>query len=46
MDCANVPEKWAEYQDIGGRASVFDYIVVFSEAGAIANFGRVNLAGK
>ena len=37
LDCAGVPEKWDEYRNVGGRASVFDYIVVFSAAGQVAN---------
>jgi hypothetical protein len=37
LECANVPEKWAEYRDVGGRASVFDYIVVFSSSGQVLN---------
>jgi hypothetical protein len=39
LDCANVPQKWDEYRKVGGRASVFDYIVVFSSAGTIPNPG-------
>ena len=39
LDCANVPEKWAAYRDIGGRASVFGYIVIFSAEGQIQNDG-------
>jgi hypothetical protein len=30
LDCASVPAKWAEYNRTGWRASVFDYIVLFS----------------
>jgi hypothetical protein len=37
LECANVPRKWAEYRDVGGRASVFDYIVVFSSSGQVLN---------
>jgi hypothetical protein len=37
LDCARVPEKWREYQGVGGRASVFDYIVVFSSHGDLNN---------
>jgi len=32
FDCANHREKWEQYRDVGGQASVFDYIVVFSSA--------------
>jgi hypothetical protein len=39
LDCANMPQKWAEYRQVGGRASVFDYIVVFSSVGEMANSG-------
>lgn len=39
LECTRVREKWEEYRRIGGRASVFDYIVVFSGQGAIANEG-------
>jgi hypothetical protein len=37
LECARVPNKWEEYRKIGGRASVFDYIVVFSDKGALLN---------
>jgi 4-amino-4-deoxy-L-arabinose transferase-like glycosyltransferase len=40
LDCADVPEKWAEYRGIGGRVSVFDYIVVFSGNGTTLNLPR------
>ena len=33
FDCAKIPQKWAEYSGIGGRASVFGSIVVFNSAG-------------
>jgi len=33
FNCSNLPEKWDEYRTIGGRASVFDNIVVFSKDG-------------
>lgn len=46
MDCAGAPEKWAEYRDVGGRASVFDYIAVFASAGAVPNVGGGDTAGK
>jgi len=39
LDCASVPAKWDEYRSVGGRASVFDYIVVFSAAGQRPNDG-------
>ncbi len=39
LECARVPAKWDEYRSIGGRASVFDYIVVFSAEGVIPNTG-------
>ena len=39
LECAHVPRKWAEYRSVGGRASVFDYIVVFSDRGEVANTG-------
>jgi 4-amino-4-deoxy-L-arabinose transferase-like glycosyltransferase len=39
MGGAEVPEKWAEYRAIGGRASVFGDIVIFSAWGAIPNSG-------
>lgn len=35
LDCARVPEKWQEYRGIGGHASVFGNIAVFSSAGEI-----------
>jgi len=37
LECANVHEKWAEYSRVGGRASLFDYIVVFTFAGTLPN---------
>jgi Dolichyl-phosphate-mannose-protein mannosyltransferase len=39
LDCASVPAKWDEYRSVGGRASVFDYVVVFSAAGQTPNAG-------
>jgi hypothetical protein len=30
MDCARVPAKWAEYENMGRKPLVFDYIVVFA----------------
>jgi len=46
LDCADKPEKWDEYRAIGGRASVFDYIVVFSREGTIANSTSVLRPGN
>jgi hypothetical protein len=37
LDCAKVQSKWTEYQGVGGRASVFDNVVVFSAVGAMTN---------
>jgi hypothetical protein len=37
FDCARVSKKWEEYRNIGGRASVFDYIVVFADKGVSPN---------
>jgi hypothetical protein len=37
LECARVPKKWEEYRTIGGRASVFDYIVVFADKGTMLN---------
>jgi len=37
LECAQLPKKWEEYRKIGGRASVFDYIVVFSDKGSLPN---------
>lgn len=45
LDCADKPEKWEQYRGIGGRASVFDYIVVFSRGGNIANTSSATNAG-
>jgi hypothetical protein len=39
LECAKVPAKWAEYRGVGGRASVFDYIVVFGADGTVPNQG-------
>jgi hypothetical protein len=37
LDCAGKLEKWAEYTIAGERALVFDYLVLFSGAGMVAN---------
>lgn len=37
LECARVRKKWEEYRQVGGRASVFDYIVVFSDQGRLLN---------
>jgi hypothetical protein len=37
LECAKVPSKWAEYQTVGGRATVFYQDVVFSSQGALPN---------
>ncbi len=37
LRCANAPAKWAEYKSIGGRASVFDEVAVFSSNGDVSN---------
>jgi len=37
FDCANVREKWDQYRAVGGRATIHDYIVVFSAKGAVPN---------
>jgi hypothetical protein len=37
LDCVRVPDKWAKYRTVGGRASVFDDIVVFSATGNVSN---------
>lgn len=37
LDCVKVPQKWQEYSGIGGRASVFGNIVIFSPAGDLPN---------
>jgi hypothetical protein len=39
LDCAQSAAKWAAYRNAGGRAAVFDYIVVFSARGSIENDG-------
>jgi hypothetical protein len=39
--CVRAPEKWGQYKGIGGRASVFDDVVVFGAAGRLANSGAV-----
>jgi hypothetical protein len=46
LDCADKPEKWDQYREVGGRASVFDYIVVFSSAGTMVNTTPVLHAGS
>jgi hypothetical protein len=37
LRCASAPAKWAEYKQIGGKASVFDDVTVFSEQGSLVN---------
>jgi hypothetical protein len=37
LRCANAPAKWAEYKDVGGRASVFGEVAVFSKNGDLPN---------
>jgi hypothetical protein len=44
LECSRVPQKWAEYRMIGGHASVFDYIVVFADKGALLNSDNSRLA--
>lgn len=39
VDCTGVQQEWAEYRAVGGRASVFDGIVIFSSTGTIPNNG-------
>src|SRR5260370_22167248 len=41
LACAGVSEKWGEYRGVGGRASVFRDIVVFSASGQLANTENV-----
>ena len=43
---SDIPAKWAEYRRIGGRASVFGDIVIFSAAGALPNRGMIEPAAK
>ena len=45
FECRNVSMKWEEYSKVGGRASVFDYIVVFSDRGEVSNRGP-NIANR
>jgi hypothetical protein len=37
LRCANVPSKWAEYKNVGGRATVIGQIALFSKSGEIPN---------
>ncbi len=37
LDCGPVQQKWDEYRAVGGRASVFDNIAIFTAAGALEN---------
>jgi hypothetical protein len=37
LGCTNVPEKWKEYENVGGRASVFGALVIFSPDGVLPN---------
>ena len=39
LDCALFPAKWNTYRDVGPRAAVFDYIVIFNKDGPLANDG-------
>lgn len=40
LSCTEVPEKWKEYENVGGRASVFGTLVIFSRDGALPNRQR------
>jgi hypothetical protein len=40
VECSRVPSKWEAYRSVGSRASLFDYIVVFSKQGTIDNSGE------
>jgi hypothetical protein len=43
--CAKAPQKWTEYQNVGGRVSVFGDVAVFSAMGSIADIpGSAGLA--
>ena len=46
LECVTVPEKWAQYQSVGGRASIFGYIVVFGADGTVPNQGFPALSMK
>jgi hypothetical protein len=46
LGCAGVPQKWGEYRDIGGRASVFGDIVLFSAEGQYVNTSRAVTEGQ
>jgi 4-amino-4-deoxy-L-arabinose transferase-like glycosyltransferase len=37
LRCANAPAKWAEYEEVGGRVSVFDELAVFTPDGNVPN---------
>jgi hypothetical protein len=39
FDCALAAAKWDAYRGAGGRAAVFDDIVVFSSSGPLVNDG-------
>ncbi len=43
LRCANAPSKWAEYQTVGGRVSVFGDVAVFSPAGSAPNTETIHL---
>ena len=40
LGCTQVPEKWQEYETLGGRASVFGTIVIFSREEPLPNRQR------
>lgn len=42
--CSGVKRKWAEYRSVGGRASTFGDIAVFSAAGVLPNMERLPYA--
>lgn len=44
--CARVPAKWAEYRGIGGKASTFDEIAVFSSEGNLDNNQTLALSSE
>jgi hypothetical protein len=45
LRCANAPAKWAEYQAVGGRVSVFGEVAVFGPDGNMANTEMLHLPG-
>ncbi|MHB8383167.1 MAG: ArnT family glycosyltransferase [Candidatus Binataceae bacterium] len=46
FECAKVPQKWLEYEKIGGRVSIYDQVAVFSRDGQLPNVVKQSNDGQ